>query len=74
MPELSYEKKLSLSLTALFLISSYLDPDSAESTKEDSWRDYSELIISYLSIIAADYAIIRMELSCTKCLNHHHIT
>lgn len=40
----------------------------------DSWRDYSELILSYLSTIAADYAFIHTELSCVKCPNHHHIT
>lgn len=36
MPEMLSQKRLSLSLTALFLISSYLDPDSAESTKRET--------------------------------------
>ena len=36
MPEISSKKRLSLSLTALFLISSYLDPDSAESTQRET--------------------------------------
>lgn len=42
--------------------------------ESDSWRDYSELIIRYLFIIAADYTIIHTELSATECLNHYGIT